>query len=127
MSAPHYQAGRILVVLALLLSAGGHWVVLQSVAWTNMLVERSREGTIMEAVRTTFDGAHPCGLCRKIESGRKEEKQEQKSQPVAKLKLFYETASCALFPPHGAQLNSNASAGGQLRIQVPRVPPPRGC
>lgn len=32
------QIGRVLLVLALSLSLGAHWALLQTVAWTGMLV-----------------------------------------------------------------------------------------
>jgi hypothetical protein len=122
-----HQAGLLLLVIALLASAGGHWVVLQSVAWTSMLVERSRELTMVEAIKVTFDGSHPCGLCRKIESGSKKEKREEKARSVAKLELFYEPMRCPLFPPRGARLSAATHATAPARAQAPRVPPPRGC
>lgn len=62
-------AARILACLVLTLTLGLHWAVLQSVAWTGMLVRYSRNATIVEALQKTFDGKHPCSLCRFIQQG----------------------------------------------------------
>jgi hypothetical protein len=43
--------------------AGGHWVVLQVIAWQQMPYAYSRNSTVVEAVTKTFDGNHPCTLC----------------------------------------------------------------
>lgn len=61
---------RIVVVVALSLSLGLHWGALQSVAWTSMLVGFAGEHGLDEAVRMTFDGAHPCDLCCAIRDAR---------------------------------------------------------
>lgn len=71
---------RVVAVLLLVLSLGLHWAVLQTVAWTGMLISYSQEG-VREAIAKTFDGEHPCPLCKAVAKGRAEE-QEQKSKSV---------------------------------------------
>jgi hypothetical protein len=59
--------------LALFLVAGGHWAMLQGVAWAGMVKDYSRTGSLTEAVGKTFDGKHPCPLCKKIAAARTHE------------------------------------------------------
>ena len=66
--------------LALLLASSGHWLVLQSVAWTRMLIDYSRTDSLARAVGKTFDGKHPCCMCRAIQEGRKQE--QERSLPI---------------------------------------------
>lgn len=40
-----------------------------------MLVTRAPQAGVEEAVRTTFDGEHPCGLCMAVDEGRKQEQE----------------------------------------------------
>ncbi len=54
-------------MLALLV--GGHWGMLQVVAWTGMVITYSRDASLGEAVRKTFDGDHPCALCNEVSAG----------------------------------------------------------
>jgi hypothetical protein len=62
--------GRAATILALCLSLGFHWLALQSVAWTTMLVANARHVPLTEAVAKTFDGEHPCSLCHAVEAGK---------------------------------------------------------
>ncbi len=73
-----------LVVAALCLSLGVHWALLQSLAWTGMLLSWSHEVSLVEAVKNTFDGEHPCPLCKAVESG---QQQAPKSAPLERIKL----------------------------------------
>ncbi len=70
---------RSLVLLACLHLIGGHWLALQGVAWVTMLVDNSREGSFVEAVGKTFDGQHPCPLCKAVASGQEEEREQKNS------------------------------------------------
>jgi hypothetical protein len=71
---------KVVSVLLLVLSLGLHWAVLQTVAWTGMLISYSQEG-VREAIAKTFDGEHPCPLCKAVAKGRAEE-QERDSKSV---------------------------------------------
>ncbi len=73
---------RGLLVAALCLSLGIQWALLQSVAWTGMLISWSQEVSLVEAVKNTFDGEHPCPLCKAVESGRKETPKSASTKPV---------------------------------------------
>lgn len=61
-----------MLVCGLCLSVGLQWMVLQGVAWTGMLISFSKDGTILEAMGKTFDGAHPCPLCCAVQQGQSE-------------------------------------------------------
>ena len=90
---------RLVLILALLASCGAHWFVLQSVAWTSMLVERSREVSFVQAVKLTFDGAHPCALCQTIETGRRSEPQPDAPPAMGKVEIFYQSTPGLVPPP----------------------------
>jgi hypothetical protein len=78
---------RAITVLLLVLTLGLHWAVLQTVAWTGMIVAYSAEAGLREGVSRTFDGQHPCPLCKAIQKGRAEEKQQSQNTPKAGGKL----------------------------------------
>ena len=56
--------------LSLFLVAGGHMALLQGVAWTTMVHDFSRTGSLTDAVNKTFDGKHLCPMCKKIAAER---------------------------------------------------------
>lgn len=64
---------------------GGHWGILQMVAWTQMLNDYSKDKGILVAVKETFDGEHPCAMCLKIKEGRKQENENSPILPQAKV------------------------------------------
>jgi hypothetical protein len=65
--------------LALLQILGGHWALLQTSAWLGMIVQYSQRAGLKAGLAQTFDGEHPCSVCKAIEDGKK---QEQKKAPV---------------------------------------------
>ncbi len=60
----------------LLVSMGGHLALLQTVAWSRMLVDFSASDSLTVAVEKTFDGAHPCSLCKVVKQTKEKEKQD---------------------------------------------------
>lgn len=80
-------AARVLTVLLLVLSLGLHWALLQTAAWAGMLVAYAQDGNLQAAITKTFDGEHPCPLCKAIEKGRSEEQRQDRKAPRSGLKL----------------------------------------
>jgi hypothetical protein len=50
--------GRIVMVLALCCAIGLHWIALQSLAWTAMVIQYSKCARLGQAIEQTLDGAH---------------------------------------------------------------------
>jgi len=120
---------KVLVGLVLALSLGLHWALLQSVAWTGMLWRYSQHTTLAEAIAKTFDGRHPCALCKVIEQARSSEKQQQQDQPnfpASKLDPAWLAGSWeGCWPP---QLDPLVIGDGPAlceRTWQPPKPPPR--
>jgi len=70
--------GYPLLFAAMFSIAGGHWAVLQSVAWTGMIVEYSKDSTLGAALIKTFGGKAPCEMCKTIDA----EKQKESRLPA---------------------------------------------
>ena len=74
--------GLPFVCLAMFAVAGGHWAVLQSVAWGQMLVRYSlQEGSFWAGAGKTFSGEAPCSMCKKIAAAQTGE--EKSPAPVS--------------------------------------------
>jgi hypothetical protein len=63
----------LIALMGCLHLCGGHYGILQGIAWTRMLVSYSAEEGLLEGARQTFDGNHPCGLCLAIAEAKKQE------------------------------------------------------
>jgi hypothetical protein len=80
---------------------GLQWTLLQSVAWTVMLFDRGSEMGWERAFATTFDGRHPCALCRVVRAGREAEDQQTRTFgiPLVKTDMVQAEPSFALPAP----------------------------
>jgi hypothetical protein len=126
MSRPLLRTGQYLLIVALFGSCGGHWLVLQSVAWGAMLMNYSERASFSVAVEKTFDGQHPCGLCQQIEKGKKSEQKQDVKVEIAKLTLFHQRAPSTVFNHRDFTSQQLIDSHSESRPQVPPVPPPRG-
>lgn len=116
--------GKSFVVVALVLTTGLHWVTLQSVAWTTMLANNLRTQSVSEAVMHTFDGKHPCCLCKAIAAGKKSENKSEGRQGLQKFDLFADGSAGFYFPPSSKpQFFRLPLMTG--RLETPPLPPPR--
>lgn len=115
-----------LVVLTLTLSLGVHWALLQSVAWVGMVVNYSQDATLAEALVKTFDGKHPCKLCKVVDEGRRSEKKQDAQKVERKKKFCFDSSICIPRPPSAFTCLSTPSDSALNRIETPPVPPPRG-
>lgn len=94
------RLGLAFVALALFTTAGGHWAVLQSVAWAQMIRDYSREVPLTAAVQKTFSGEAPCSLCKSIVAARqKEDRKPAAFKAELKTELFSPPARTALRLP----------------------------
>jgi hypothetical protein len=82
--------GRVVAGAALFFIVGGHWGVMQGVAWTKMLWDYSqRAGSLVAGAKKTFDGEHPCRMCDSIKEAKgKEEKSPGVLAAAKKIELF---------------------------------------
>lgn len=78
---------RIAVVLLACLSVGLHWSALQVVGWVGMAVEYSRTSDVTTALEMTFDGKHPCNLCKLVQSQGPLSEGEKQSPPKSKTEI----------------------------------------
>jgi hypothetical protein len=105
---------------------GLHWALLQSFGWVSMLAHRSQRTTWSEAVRTTFDGQHPCWVCRVVQEARRDEKQLPRTVQVAKLEMTAPTELVLFMPEMEKDGHFFATVGDPpRRSHPPGLRPPR--
>ena len=80
-----HQTSQWLLIGLLMVSMGGHLALLQTFAWGKMMVDFSATSSLTEAVGKTFDGAHPCALCKVVKKTKGEE--EKKTLVKAEMKM----------------------------------------
>lgn len=115
------------MVLALVLTTSLHWVALQTVAWTTMLAANLGSESFSEAVSKTFDGEHPCPLCKAITAGKKSEHKSDALTVKLKLEFPPVAEKFVLVAPTPVFIFPIAKISADSFFKKPPVPPPRGC
>ena len=89
-----------------------------------MVISYSQCSSIKEGLSETFDGKHPCKLCKIVAEGKKSEQKQEALKltkmdpfPICQLKpLFVPPLTPGIFPADATSLD---------RTEVPLTPPPR--
>lgn len=119
-----FRLARILALIALLQICGGHWGVLQTVAWTKMVATYLQEqSSLPEALEKTFNGRNPCSLCKAVNEGRSQEKQQDPAQTVLKFEAVLQTA-VGLPLPAEETFHYSTQEVQAPRLNYPPVAPP---
>lgn len=117
---------HLLLVASILSATNLHLPLLQVAAWTGMVIRYSKDASIEEAIRKTFDGEHPCRMCCAIRKAQAKPKHElNAATDEGKLNLVSLPDPGYLAP----RLNVAATDCPQLDAATfsspPPVPPPR--
>jgi hypothetical protein len=119
------RLGKIFVVFALVLTTGAHWAALQTVAWTTMLADNLCNDSFSEAVSKTFDGEHPCCLCKAIAAAKKSEKKSAAIAPALKMEFPPLAEKIVLIAPPPLPVLPVQNFFARQLFQKPPTPPPR--
>lgn len=116
---------KVLVVFTLVLTLGAHWALLQTIAWTTMLANNLQSCNIRDAMVKTFDGHHPCSLCRAIAAAKKSDQKKQISFEKQKLEFPPVQESLVLIAPSRPMLFPWKDSSSESIPHQPPTPPPR--
>jgi len=117
---------KFLVILALVAATGLHWAALQTVAWTTMLADNLHTHSFSQAVAQTFDGRHPCSLCKAIAAGKKSSRKNEFTLQMQELKFPPVKENVILSAPSRFGFLPPANDFAKARSRKPLLPPPRG-
>ena len=101
---------RILVLVAAVQLLGGHWAVLQSVAWAGMVLKYAQQESISSALDKTFSGENPCSLCEVVRSGKESEEKQVSVKTLVKLEAILAPKVAAPAPQFRPRLFFAAAA-----------------
>jgi hypothetical protein len=116
---------QFFVAAALIVAVGGHWAVLQSVAWVSMAVTYSQTDSWEVALKKTFSGEKPCKLCLAVKEAKQQEQKQSVLKVESKLDLVCLKQLAYLHPELPFILLSPPSDLAFPRTDAPPVPPPR--
>jgi hypothetical protein len=119
--------GNLFLILALLTATNSQWFVLQSVAWASMIVRYSERAPLEVALMHTFDGKHPCCLCKAIAAAKKSEKKKEFPLQTRKLEFPLAPENFVLVAPSHFKLLPLENTSAETLLRRPPTPPPRNC
>jgi hypothetical protein len=90
-----------------------------------MLIEYSKRAPLCQTIAQTFDGAHPCSLCRIVATGRASEKKSDIQSPVPKTDIICVARVIQLRSPFALVQYVLRDFSISEIEQSPPVPPPR--
>ena len=117
--------GNLFLAVALLTATDLQWIVLQSVAWGSMIVRYSEKAPLKVALMHTFDGKHPCCLCKAIAAAKKSGKKKEFPLTVHKLEFPPAPENFVLVAPSDFQLMPLEISFADSFNQKPPLQPPR--
>ena len=117
--------GRAVTVFALCCAIGLHWIALQSLAWTTMLIDFSKRAPLCRAISQTFDGAHPCSLCHVVNAGKSSEKKSDLQSQTQKIDMICASRAISLLQPFVPLEYAARDFSFEVLRRSPPAPPPR--
>jgi hypothetical protein len=116
---------RAVTIFALCSAIGLHWIALQSVAWTAMLIDYSKRAPLCQAITRTFDGAHPCSLCHVVDAAKNSEKKSDLQSLTPKIDMICVSRTASfVWSFASVECASRDFSFGEIG-RSPPVPPPR--
>jgi hypothetical protein len=116
---------RGVTIFALCCAIGLQWLALQSIAWTAMIVDYSKNASLCHAIAKTLDGAHPCSLCHAVNAGNNSEKKSDLQSPAPKIDMICVWRTASSFRPFIAFEYTVLDFCSSQIEHSPPAPPPR--
>lgn len=108
----------------MILWLGGHWAILQSVAWVQMTLVNAQSLPLGSALAKTFDGRHPCQICKLVQAGKSAGERRPVSAPEPKFEFMPAEEVSVQVSLTGRELAFPDFPSTQLIPEAPSVPPP---
>jgi hypothetical protein len=120
-----WYIARAVTILALCCAIGLQWLALQSIAWTAMIVDYSKNASLCQAIVKTLDGAHPCSLCHVVNAGKNSEKKSDLQSPTRKIDMICASRTTSSLQPFVPVEYTARDFSFNKLGRSPPVPPPR--
>ena len=90
-----------------------------------MLAQNLETDSLSEALTKTFDGNHPCPLCKQIAAAKKSEKKAEFPPMLRKIEFTHASSQFVFAAPMDFWLQTELCANPNSLPHTPPVPPPR--
>ena len=115
---------KLIVATSLTFSIGGHWGLLQTIAWSSMLLDYSQNLTWTSALSKTIDPDTSCRICEFVQEGKQRESNRNYLKTQFKIDLVCEQREIVLnYPDIAADKIIPVTLQSQFH-SPPIAPPP---
>lgn len=90
-----------------------------------MIVQYSQHCSFKQAVTETFDGEHPCDLCKHLSKERENANKQDRQPPLVKTDLICTIQRVFVLPPFAPFNYVTVVSSSIDGLQEPPSPPPR--
>jgi len=90
-----------------------------------MVISYSHNAPLTEALAKTFDGKHPCKLCKNIAEGKRTEKTSDSDLDLKKFEFSFVSSEFVFSAPAFLDDPKPRNDSAVVLVQTPPVPPPR--
>jgi len=125
MPRPLFRFAQIILVFAVFCMANGSDFIAQGFAWGTMIIDYSSHDTVVEAVLKTFDGNHPCKICKKVDEQQHSQTKRMMEAGLRKLDLCCATPDLLILPDLGGTTFPAFEAKTLPMSAEPPFQPPR--
>ena len=122
---------KLFALLLVVLLTGSQWAILQGIAWTGMIISYTQQENIAAGIEKTFDGDHPCSMCRAIDKAKTSPADEQQNgaiqtPPAGRMEALVVESISLRLPDYRTIRKTNADdlQPDSCKLKPP-VPPPR--
>ena len=119
------RLANVFLIVALFAATGTDWVVLQSVAWVRMAASYSQNYSLRDTLVKTFDGNHPCNLCKAIAAGKRCDRKPEFPVQSQRVEFPPLNAEFVFVAPERFQPRVAVNLFAESRTLQPPTPPPR--
>jgi hypothetical protein len=116
---------HFIVLAAFVFSIGGHWYLLQGIAWINMVREYSQLVPFTQAVSMTLSGQYPCPICKAIAEKKNSEQEKTFTLDKVDKKFCPPLAVAFAVPPVSDFAYATLTPSLRPWSESPPTPPPR--
>jgi hypothetical protein len=116
---------RAVTIFALCCAIGLQWLALQSIAWTAMIVDYSKQDSLCRAIAKTLDGAHPCSLCHVVNRASTAGRKADLHLLTPKIDMICASRAFSWFQPFISFVYAQRDFSFDKVGRSPPVPPPR--
>jgi hypothetical protein len=116
---------NVIAACLLIVAIGGNLAILQCFGWMGMLVSYAQQDGFALAIEKTFDGKHPCKICKVVKKSGETEQSKELPKSAGKIDCILTEKTISNWTTTWIEIETQADESARLRFVLPPTPPPK--